>query len=98
MGVNALVIENIENEFLSRVAEEAAHQMTHLEAAGFVTANERHVDVRAGVLYVADVTLLLENANRRQNGVVCERRLCGQSVQDLLDGGRMFAPEHFHDP
>src|SRR6266536_5903799 len=72
--------------------------MTNLRARRIFALKQRVIHVGSSVLGVLNVALLLQNSNRREYGVVSQRRLRRQPVQNLLNAARPFGPKDFHDP
>src|SRR5260370_26894701 len=92
-----VTFQNVQNQGLMRVAEEAADQVTDLGTGSFFLPDPRLVYVRPAVLNMLHVTLAFQNTNRGKDGVIGESRLGRQPVQHLLHRARAFLPKHIHD-
>src|SRR5260370_30106782 len=75
-----VTFQNVQNQGLMRVAEEAADQVTDLGTGGFFLPDSRLVDVLSAVLNVLHVTLAFQNTNRGKHGVIGKSSVSWQTV------------------
>ena len=76
-GGDFVVAEEGEEEALAGVSEEATHHVTDLGAARFLLGYAGAVEEGSTFLAVADVALLLEDADGGEDGVVGQRGALG---------------------
>jgi hypothetical protein len=98
--IQLLVFEEIEDEELGGVAEEAADEVADGGATGLVAADDGLVNEGAGFfgLGVGDVPFVFQDAERGEDGVVGESEVFGEGLVDLGDGGGASVPEDVHEP
>src|SRR5262249_25841175 len=74
LGVDTLLFEDVQDQQLMRVAEEAADQAGDFRASCILAEDARGINVRPFISYVLYITLFLKNADDGQNRVVSQRR------------------------
>src|ERR1700749_4903384 len=72
--------------------------MANLGAACLMFCDTRTIDERATFLAVLNVALLLQDPNRRENGVVSQSLTIGHSRHQIGDGRVASPPQNLHQP
>jgi hypothetical protein len=97
LGIYSAFFQDIEDQLFVRILKEPAHQMTDLGARSVLALNRWSVDVGATILYMLDISLLLQDSDGSENGVVGQSRLGGKAFENLLDRSRSPVPKDLHD-
>ena len=97
-GSDFVVAEEGEEEALAGVAEETPHHVADFGAAGFLLGDAGAVEEGSAFLAVADVALLLEDADGGEDGVVGQRCAFGHRGDEIADGGFSALPQELHEP
>src|SRR5947207_974731 len=98
LRVNAVILQDVEDQGLMGVLEEAADQVADFEAGGLLASYQRHIDVGAPVFDVLHVAFLFQDPDSGEDGVISQRRLGRQGLQQLMDGARPLLPKQIHEP
>ena len=91
VGLDTLVFENIQDQQLVRIFEEPGHEMSDFRSRSFFAFDQRHVNVGTAVFDMLNVAFGFEDPNCGQDGVVGQRRLFRQAVENLLTVAEPFS-------
>ena len=97
VGIRSLVAEQVEHQQTRRVVEEPVQDLRQRAVARLALIDDRQVRKRTPVLLVRDITLPLENAECREDGVIRGCMRAGETLDHVPDGCALAFPEHPHD-